>query len=146
MGTYLYDLYIYIYIYMLFFVFYMYTNHICMYLCIYAMYVYTYMVISATALCAFGVTGLDNFAFRLLLSDFWPIGYNRPPLIRTAESFTSVPPRGPPLKNLVVAEIAFLYLLFRCLDPSYNPSKSKVLLCVPSNIHVFTFLQTHRIS
>ena len=29
------------------------------------------MYISATALCAFGVTGLDNFAFRLLLFDFF---------------------------------------------------------------------------
>ena len=31
---------------------------------------YIHIYISATALCAFGVTGLENVAFRLLLSDF----------------------------------------------------------------------------
>ena len=43
----------------------------------YILCIYTYMI-SATALCAFGVTGLDSFAFRLLLSDLLLIVYNMP--------------------------------------------------------------------
>ena len=37
------------------------------------------MYISATALCAFGMTGLDNFAFRLLLFDSFAFLLNRGP-------------------------------------------------------------------
>ena len=73
--------------------------YIFLYICI---YIYTY--ISATALCAFGVTRLVNFAFRLLLSDFLLIAYIRaPPGSARALDLGFPPPQGPPLKTIVFA-------------------------------------------
>ena len=68
---------------------YIYT-YICVYIKVYVyvnMYVYIYIHISATALCAFGVTRLSN-----LLSDFcYPILsaflFNRPPLDQDGRNF-----------------------------------------------------------
>ena len=105
--------------------------------------------ISANALRAFGVTRLSN-----LLSDFcYPVLsaflFNRPPLLRTGTSWIrtagSRPPQWALSKIIIVATCHCQYSLFHSLDPSYNSSKSQLLVYFPPNIHFFTFLQKHRI-
>ena len=110
------------------------TIYIYMYVCIY-IYVHIYIYASATALCAFGVTRLVDFAFWFLLSDcISGFLFNRPPpWSAPAWARFARPNSTPPIvrcENQYLCYNSSLIFTISLSDSSHDSYKSQLLLYV----------------